>query len=337
MDVQVVEDERTFSELDKPWRELWARCRDATPFLSPAWLVPWWTCFAPGRLATLAVWNGAELSALLPLYVEAAEEGPPGEAGPRLLPAGIGISDVCGVLVDPARAEAVLPLVAGHLARTALPVLWTDLPAGASAWDVPVPSGWRVETGPGTPCPVLDLRGTTLRDDGLPDAVPAGRRRKVRMAGHRAGQRGGVVVRRLEELGAAAFLDVLEDLHTRRWRQRGEPGVLQDDRVRRFHRLALPRLLDDGLADAEILEIEERPAAAYYGLQDRRTSYAYLGGLDPERERESPGTLAMARAITRAAARGASSFNLLRGREEYKYQWGARDVPLSWRRLLPPA
>lgn len=317
--------------MEPHWRRLWALCPDATPFQAPAWLLPWWDAFGPGELATLAVWEGPELAALCPLYRENGDEGP------RLLPLGIGISDVCGGLVDPAREEAAAALVAAGLLRLGLPVLWADLPQGAWAARLPAPAGWTVETGSGTPSPVIPIDGTALHDGGLPDAVPAGKRRKVRMAGHRVERRGGAIARPLDAIGTEPFLEVLEDLHARRWQQRGEAGVLQDGRVRAFHRRALPRLLANGLADAEVIEIEGRPAAAYYGLRDGDTSYAYLGGIDPDFERESPGTLVMARALARATARGARRFNLLRGQEAYKYAWGAVDIPLIWRRLVPPA
>lgn len=331
LDVRLIETEDDLLALEEPWRALHALCPDATPFQSPAWLLPWWAAFHPGRLATLAVWSGDRLAGLCPLYREDGAEGP------RLLPLGIGISDVCGVLAEPAAEEAVAAHIAESLAATALPVLWTDLPGSALAARLPAPPGWTIETGAGTPCPIIPLAGARLCDDGMPDAVPAAKRRKVRMAGNRAQARGGARPRALEAMGAASFLAVLEELHGLRWRSRGEPGVLQDARVRAFHRVALPRLIADGLADGEVLDIEGRPAAAFYGLCDRHASYAYLGGIDPAFERESPGTLAIARAIQRAATRGAALFNLLRGQEAYKYDWGARDAPLSWHRMTPPA
>ena len=70
--------------LEGAWWDLFARCPEATPFRSPAWLLPWWRCFAPGPLRTVAAWSGADLVALLPLYLEGASR--------RLLPLGIGLS-----------------------------------------------------------------------------------------------------------------------------------------------------------------------------------------------------------------------------------------------------
>src|SRR3954467_7238622 len=32
------------------WWALWDRCPSATPFQSPAWLLPWWRAFQPGGL-----------------------------------------------------------------------------------------------------------------------------------------------------------------------------------------------------------------------------------------------------------------------------------------------
>jgi CelD/BcsL family acetyltransferase involved in cellulose biosynthesis len=62
-----------------------------------------------------------------------------------------------------------------------------------------------------------------------------------------------------------------------------------------------------------------------YGLHRGCESYAYLSGFDPERGHESPGTLLLAHSIETAIAEGATSFHFLRGREAYKYSWGAAD------------
>ena len=67
------------------------------------------------------------------------------------------------------------------------------------------------------------------------------------------------------------------------------------------------------------------PNARINDLTHGTRAYAYLGGFDPDFARESPGTILMADAIERAAARGCTTFNFLRGREAYKYEWGAVD------------
>src|SRR3954449_12265445 len=75
------------------WWALWDRCPMATPFQSPAWLLPWWRAFAPGTLQVVAVRRADRLVALAPLYRE--------HRSGRILPLGIGVSDYLDLLLDP--------------------------------------------------------------------------------------------------------------------------------------------------------------------------------------------------------------------------------------------
>jgi CelD/BcsL family acetyltransferase involved in cellulose biosynthesis len=155
------------------------------------------------------------------------------------------------------------------------------------------------------------------------------------MALHRARQRGEVAVMSGDDVRPAEFIDALWRLHRDRWRSRGEGGVLDDMRVRAFHSAALPRLAAAGLSDLRLLDIGGVIAGAYLGLRDARRSYAYLGGFDPSFSRESPGAVLLGSAIEAAVRRGAEEFDFLRGRESYKYSWGAVDRPQGWRRMVP--
>ena len=87
------------ARLTADWEALFDRVPEAPPFAAPAWLLPWWQVFAPGRLAATAVWDGDHLVALAPTYIET------GLHGRRLLPLGIGISDHMDVLVEIGRAH----------------------------------------------------------------------------------------------------------------------------------------------------------------------------------------------------------------------------------------
>ncbi|TIU68745.1 MAG: glycosyl transferase, partial [Mesorhizobium sp.] len=89
---EIIRDARAFEDLEPHWWRLWRRTISATPFQSPAWLIPWWRTFAPGDLAAIAVWSGDALAGLAPLYVERHDRGQ------RLLPIGISLSDYLDIL-----------------------------------------------------------------------------------------------------------------------------------------------------------------------------------------------------------------------------------------------
>jgi CelD/BcsL family acetyltransferase involved in cellulose biosynthesis len=318
---EIIEDVEALAALAPAWWALWRRC-PSTPFMSPAWTLPWWRAFSPGRLRVVAIWAGQDLAALAPLYLER------GELGARLLPIGIGISDALDVLVDPAGAEraskALVAAVAGYAADWDCWEL-EELPGDAAALTLPIPPDCEEQGGPQRASPVLDLTAAT--GDPLA-ALPARKRRKLRMAQNRVARRGGEV-RAVGPGEVATFLDDLARLHGARWTSRGEDGVLVDDPVRCFHALALPELAAAGLARLFTLSIEGRVVGAYYGLQHGGRAYAYLGGFDPEFAFESPGTVLIGHAIADAVASGATAFDFLRGQEAYKYEWGAVN---SWSR-----
>jgi CelD/BcsL family acetyltransferase involved in cellulose biosynthesis len=103
--------------------------------------------------------------------------------------------------------------------------------------------------------------------------------------------------------------------------------VLVDERVRAFHRDAASGLERAGLLRLYLLRIAGRAAAAYYGFQAKRRSYAYLGGMDPAFAHASPGSLLLAHAMAEAASEGSTCFDFLRGAEAYKRDWGASQAP----------
>lgn len=303
--VEFAHDETALAALEPDWWELWRACPAATPFASPAWLLPWWGAFRPGRLATLAVRQDGRLAGLAPLWLE---EGPQGR---RLLPLGLGITDHLDVLVRPDAPGAGPALVEAVMSLPGWDV-WSleEMAPDAMALGLALPDAKTADHGA---CPVLSLEG---------EHVPSAKRRKLRMSLNRVARRNGQVA---EPTDLSSFLDDLIRLHGARWRERGEPGVLDDPAVRRFHEAALPRLAAAGLARLFALTIEDRVAGAYYGLHHRGRAYAYLGGFDPAFAFESPGTVLMGHAIEAARREGAREFDLLRGQEPYKYEWGAVD------------
>ena len=103
---EIIRTAAALEAIEPAWWELWRRARTATPFQSPAWLIPWWRHFAPGELTTAAAWRDSRLIGLAPFYRE------DGALGRRLLPLGISVSDYPDVLLDDGEAEAAGALVA---------------------------------------------------------------------------------------------------------------------------------------------------------------------------------------------------------------------------------
>jgi CelD/BcsL family acetyltransferase involved in cellulose biosynthesis len=130
-----------------------------------------------------------------------------------------------------------------------------------------------------------------------------------------------------------ACLKTFFRLHQARWMFQGQAGVLADPAVQQFHRQAAPALMREGLLRLYVLYVGDRPLAALYGLAARRRFYYYLSGFNPELSTLSPGTLIIGCAIEEAIAERAVEFDFLRGRERYKYLWGAQDRPIFRRQV----
>jgi CelD/BcsL family acetyltransferase involved in cellulose biosynthesis len=121
------------------------------------------------------------------------------------------------------------------------------------------------------------------------------------------------------------YIESFIRLHQARWERRNEPGMLATERVRRFHRASAGRLASRGGARLHALRYNGNIAAVVYALRHGPNAFSYLGGFDPELARYSPGTLVMGYAIQRAVEQGVRRWDFLRGRENYKYAWGAQD------------
>jgi CelD/BcsL family acetyltransferase involved in cellulose biosynthesis len=313
---ETITDGDALAALETEWWTLWRSVPGTTPFQSPAWLIPWWAIFAPGRLMTVALRRDGRLVGLAPLYLE---DGP---FGRRLLPLGIGISDHLDVLLMPGDAEAANALSA---AIAGLPD-WTsieleELAPEAAALHLPCPDACRETVGSQSACPVIAVAAET-DESGLPLSLP-GKRRQTYRRKLRAAQMLGAV--EMQEADAESFVDTLATLHGDRWQSLGESGVMADPRVVAFHRSAVPRLMAAGLARLTTTRIAGKWAGAQYWLTWPGRLASYLTGFAPEFSEQSPLTLLLGEGFRHAVTSGAREVSFLRGPEPYKYLWGAED------------
>ena len=315
---ELIRDPGKLAELEPAWWALFGRIGSATPFSSPAWLLPWWEVFAPGNLMSVAVFDEDRLVGLAPLYRESRADGG------RLLPIGTGVSDFTDILVDPAHedeaAAAILATLDAHAAD------WTswsaeEAPPDATVLKVAVPRGWSDAVEPQIACPVLTLSSPF---SAAASGIPSHKRRTWTLARNRTARRASHLRQTTPET-LEQDLHTLFRLHAARWEGRGEAGVLAHEAVQRFHAAAAPALLAAGLLRLSTLSLDGEMAGAYYGMHRGARAFAYLTGFDPRFSFESPGTVVMGAAIEAAALEGATEFHFLRGQEGYKYGLGAVD------------
>jgi CelD/BcsL family acetyltransferase involved in cellulose biosynthesis len=317
--VRVLSELPALRAMTPEWTDLWMRCRHATPFQRPEWLLSWIEAFSPTRLCVLEVRRDQKLIGLAPMFSYRCGRE-------RILaPVGAGISDYLDWLIDPGGERDIVSAILAQLetendgCRIDLPDLRETSPL-LRCFSPQVGLQKNLHDS----CPVLRLPSSI---EELPKVVPPDQLRHLRAARRRIGRAGkcGIEVATRETLDE--FLVALLQLHGRRWRESGELGVLADQRVQAFHRLAARALLERGVLRLYGLRFEGKLIASLYALAERDVIYCYLQGFDPAYAEFSPGMQILGAVIEDAARHGKRRVDLLRGREKYKYSWGARDEP----------
>ncbi|WP_309085179.1 GNAT family N-acetyltransferase [Chelativorans sp.] len=296
--------------LEEEWWALWRRDPCATPFQSPAWLLPWRRHFNDGESVVLALRQDGQLVGLIPLM----------RLDGRLLLWGAGTSDWLGGLFDP---DIEPDAIASALLQIEEPVDLFQLPENSPLLRSPAPEGWDDRRGLSESCAILSL----------PAQLSPNMRQNLRYYSRRAARSG---VSEPAELGSD-YVKCLADLHTRRWQNRQEPGVFADPRLLAWQQEAAVLLEQAGLLRLYSLRRAGHIVAAICVLWGKERAFYYIGGFDPEHANLGLGTVLVGHAIAEAEHGNLTNFDFLRGREEYKYRWGAADSPTHARYLAPGA
>lgn len=301
------------------WEELWSEVADASPFQSPAWLLPWAEVYAPGRCIAAALWRGQRLAALVPAFAWNGE----------LLLAGTGPSDHASALfapgteyAAPALLRALTKSAAEGLARIDLQQLPKDSPFAKAGPDDMAGGMERSDSSV-----VLALDG----DSGM--ANVSNRTRSNWRYSVRRLQRKGATIDLVPDEQAAAGQADLERLHSMRWQAEGEEGVLSNSLARRHLCRAVPQLAAVGLLRMHRVRLDGQTVGILFAMRGAKSTCYYLSGFDPALAKLSLGTALVGTAIARAAAEGCAEFDFLRGQEGYKYRWGGKDRP-TFRRVI---
>jgi CelD/BcsL family acetyltransferase involved in cellulose biosynthesis len=295
------------------WSALWDRCPGATPFQTPEWQLAWWNVFGGDKklwVLSIRERRANRLVALLPAMILPEEC--------KVMFIGAGVSDELDILAEAEFTEPAAQMFLDHIRDERH--LWSQCEFAP----LPEFSPLRPKANVSDVMPIVDL----------PEPIPANMRRNLRRYRRRAEEIGSVEFESASEKNFNELFDALIDLHCARWNRRNEPGVLSDNAVKRFHTQAAHALFHRGISRVYALRLGGRIVAGVYALLSGGQMRSYIGGFDPKLDRLSLGTLAIGHVIEEARREGARKFNFLRGAEQYKYFWGAKDHYLYSRHLI---
>ncbi len=316
-----------FDLLADEWTTLLRRSSTAVPFLTPAYQRAWWRHLGGGDLCLIAVRDGDELLGIIPWLMTQ----PP--AVPTLRWIGcVEVSDYLdGVIVAGREMEVWETAIETLTGPSAPPWVRIDLcsipDASPTLQILPALArrrGWSVETEVQDVCPTVFLPSTW--EEYLASLDRKDRhelRRKLRRAGALEGLHWYIV-------GPEHDLEAeIEDFLTLMAASTRAKAEFLTSPMRAFFRELMHIAFAEGWLQLAFLEWNGRKLAAYLNFIYRNRVLVYNSGLD---WRTDPGLGAgivlSAFLIRHAIAEGREAYDFLRGREDYKYRLGGKDVPV---------
>jgi len=304
------------------WESVLARSFRPTPFLSPAFLLPWAGCFAQGGEPRVFRWQPRGTAAGF-LFLGRHPE----DAGWELL-GGEPLADSLDAVVETGAERAFweafleeLPRILPPGGQLRLPNLVEGTPTLGLLPELCGQRGLvcRVEESDRSPrLPLPDDFEEYLGRLGKKERHEL--RRKLR----RAAEPDPGFGYRVTSASADLPRDLDSFLALHRASQR-EKERFMDDRMERFFREIAVRFLASGHLRLSFLSAGKADIASAFQLEWNGSLLLYNSGFDPAFRPMSPGLVLLARCIEDAIGRGIREYDFLRGRERYKYDLGGTD------------
>jgi CelD/BcsL family acetyltransferase involved in cellulose biosynthesis len=320
--VETVSSEAGFAELAGSWDDLVRAMPRPSPFLLHSWLLEWWRHYGDGAdLAVHVAHRGDRLVGALPLCIRRRS--------------GLRVSEFVGgtwaILADALVASGEdAQAVVGELAARAVEgdhdfADLFGLP-GSSRLVGALPQG-SLQLVQRLEAPVCDLGDSwdAAYTSRLPSKARSERRRRWRQL-ERLGAVKSEVARSRAEM-ARAIEDAFT-VHELRWRGRRDASGFITKTGKRFHRAALLRLADEGVARAVTIRLEDRPIAFSLYLQLAGRSYGLTMAFDPAYGPYGPGSEAKLQSIEASWSEGIRRIELLGTAAEHKRRFTDRFEPV---------
>lgn len=321
-----------FAQSRTRWNELVGRMESPSIFSTWEWHYTWWEHFGSGlELMILFVYQGAELTAILPLFGYTAVFKNGWLTGKVL--AYCSSNDLYPDQVDVVCAKSD--------ARRSLDSISAFLDKGQGQWDVlqlPLVASdsalatWARDndrfghdTAQVSIAPFLRLQGNF--DDYLA-GFDAKQRYNLRSRRKKLAEQHGMRFEPCSLGEEAKCLEILFALHERRAQRKDIVSSFDHARVSPFHRALAERIAPLGWLSLRIIRNDDCVIAASYNFEFAGCAFSYQKGLDPDWEKFGPGAVMVYELINEAFEKGLHEYNFLQGDERYKSQWTHEYRPL---------
>jgi CelD/BcsL family acetyltransferase involved in cellulose biosynthesis len=316
--------------LSQDWEQILRDTPGCTIFSTPEWLGAWWAAFGDGKqLVAISISNASgDVIGLAPLYLEGSKDRYlNGVRRLRLVGDGTEDSD-----------NLELIFRSGHEADCSEALL-TKL-SSEEGWDVCELNTLNANSNTArTMLFCLKERGwpTKVRKRDcsvvlLPDSwetylhqVSREHARGIERYTRRLRRHYAV---RIFKCGTEAelqlSLEVLFDLHQRRWKSQGQPGSFSGPGRRKFYRDLSLGFLRRGWLEFWLLELDGKPAAAQFAFRYGDTVYQLQEGLDPQHYSDRAGIVLRAHILKQLILQGVRQYDFLGGIDAHKQSWAAQ-------------
>ncbi len=325
MKIDVITTKKEFEAIRERWGALLANS-GGNIFQTWEWQWSWWKYYARDKKLYILVATEKDLVGIAPFCLSKSYYGLPIKVLSLL---GTGPSDYGGFIVLPEKKERFIEELLKHLSTTY--VNWDVVDLQQLPEDLPYVDLFKSLI-KGSGFGEVGL----FQDDSLTLSLPsnwdelAGTlskkfRHNLSYCSRRIFKEHKVDIYNLNERADDVVfgMNVLFNLHQKRWRARKLPGLFWSKRYRAFHSDIASHFYKKGWLALYLLKLDDEAAASLYGFEYDGRFYYYLGGFDPRWEHLSIGTFLTGEAIRDSIAKKFSYFDFLRGGEKYKLKWRA--------------
>jgi len=315
-------------ELATAWDELLQQSITNVPFLLYEHLEIWWKTRGGGewgaedRLAIVSAWEGKELIGLAPWFIHS-------EQGKRILML-LGSKEICDYLDVIVKPENLRPFVGQLTIFITSPdfpgwdqIVFHNLIESSPTIDILKEAaesrGWQFSRERSKQSPIIQLPGDW---NAYLLSIDKKQRHEIHRKMHRA-----------EENTLLRWYFV-EDGNTINAAANDFIGLMAKDPkkssflnplMKEHMQLILNWAFTAGILQLSFLEIQKQKAAGYFCFNYENKILVYNSGYDPDFSEYSPGWVLLGYLLQWANENRFSEFDFMRGNEDYKYRFGARD------------